>query len=399
MMWRYVPPAGTPITAREVLGALGAAFSSNGNHRRVFEAFAARVGVRRAVGLCSGRAALWALLRAMARLRPERNVVALPAYTCYSVPAAVVRAGLKVHPVEMDPETWDFDFQALEDVPREQLLCIVSVHLFGLLADVPRARAIAAAKGAFLVDDAAQALGSQLDDTWAGTMGDAGVFSLGRGKSLGAVEGGIAVTDSEAIGRETSIEVAALPVAGLAHSAALAAQMAAGVALLRPVLYRIPQSLPFLKLGTTTFDPEFPIRQFSGLTRGLFERLLTRLEELNQVRQQNAARLADGLAGDSRYGVPLQRANARPAFIRFPVRACDPVLRDRALQALVSAGIGASPYYPGPVGEIPELEPHLATGAPQPVARSLARRVLTLPTHPFVAARDIRRMLAILKTV
>lgn len=398
-MWRHVPPAGTPVMAREIFGALGSAITSNGSRHRTLADFAARFGVSHAFALGSGRAALWAILRALARLRPGRNVVAIPAYTCYSVPAAIVRAGLKVQPVEMDPETWDFDYAALEALPGERLLCIVSVHLFGLLADVPRARAIAAAKGAFLVDDAAQALGSQLSGQWAGTLGDAGLYSLGRGKSLGAVEGGMAVTDSEAIARELGTEVAALPAAGLVHSAALAAQAAAGAALLRPSLYRIPNSMPFLRLGVTTYNPGFPLRQCSGLARGLFERLLLRLEQLNQVRGENAARLAGGLAGDARYQMPRQRANARPAFIRFPVLAQEPELRDRALRALLRAGIGASAYYPGAVGDIAGLEPHLAARGTQPVARSLACRLVTLPTHPFVSARDIRLMLGILKSV
>jgi dTDP-4-amino-4,6-dideoxygalactose transaminase len=391
-MWRYVPPAGTPVSAREILGAFTGAFTSNGASLGVLEEVSSRSGVRRVFAFGSGRAALWAILRALARLHPGRDTVAIPAYTCYSVPAAVVRAGLKVHPVEMNPATWDFDYTALEAVPGDRLLAILSAHLFGLVADVPRARAIAAAKGAYLIDDAAQALGARLGDRWAGTMGDVGLFSLGRGKALGAAEGGLAVTDSEEIAREIGVEFEALPPAGLVHSAALAGQMLAGAALLHPSLYRIPQSLPFLKLGETMFDPRFPLRRFSGLARGLFGQLFSRLEALSDARRRNAAQLEAALAGNGAFSLPVTLSGSSPVFIRFPVLARDAQLRERALDALHAAGIGASGYYPAAVCDIEELagRPDPPTHCPR--AEDLSRRLLTLPSHPFVGPEDISRM-------
>jgi perosamine synthetase len=396
-MWRYVPPAGTPASVREVLGAFGGAFSSNGSSHRLLEEVSESIGIRHTFAFGSGRAALWAILRALARLRPGRDTVAIPAYTCYSVPAAIVRAGLKVRPVEMDPATWDFDYAALEAVPGERLLAVLSVHLFGLVADVPRARAIAAAKGAYLVDDAAQALGAQLSGRWAGTMGDAGLYSLGRGKALGTVEGGLAVTDSEEIASGIQAELAALPPAGFAHSAVLAGQMLAGAALLHPSLYRIPQSLPFLKLGETVFDPHFPVRRFSGLARGLFEQLFARLEKLSDARRRNAAQLAAALAGNEEFAPPTPLSGSSPVFIRFPVLARDGGMRRHALEALHAAGIGGSGYYPAAVCDIPELARLQEPPVHCPRAEELSQRLLTLPTHPLVRQRDIARMGEILR--
>lgn len=391
-MWRYVPPAGTPVSPREILGAFTGAFSSNGANLRVLEEVSRRSGVRHVFAFGSGRSALWAILRALARLRPGRDAVAIPAYTCYSVPAAVVRAGLKVRLVEMDPETWDFDYTALEAVSGERLLAILSAHLFGLVADVPRARAIAATKGAYLIDDAAQALGARLGDRWAGTMGDVGLFSLGRGKALGAVEGGLAVTDSVEIAREIGAEVGALPPAGIVRSAALAGQMLAGAALLHPSLYRIPQSLPFLRLGETVFDPRFPLRRFSGLARSLFGLLFDRMEAVCDARRRNASQLEAALAGNKAFSPPVTLPGSSPVFIRFPVLARDAQLRERALDALHAAGIGASGYYPAAICDIPELARRPDPPAHCPRAEELSRRLLTLPSHPFVGPQDISRM-------
>ena len=127
--------------------------------------------------------------------------MAIPAYTCFSVAAAVVRTGLKIYPVEIDPHTLDFDFSQLDAVPGEKLLCIIPSNLFGLLNDLPRIRQAAQAKDAFVLDDAAQALGATRNGQFAGTEGDVGLYSLGRGKAVTTIEGGLIVTNSEEIAR------------------------------------------------------------------------------------------------------------------------------------------------------------------------------------------------------
>src|SRR5262249_48475493 len=144
-------------------------------------------------------AALYLALRSLSRLRPERDIVAIPAYTCFSVPASIVRAGLKIFPVDVDPKTLDFNGASLAAVPRNRLLCLVPCNLFGFPNDWSAVREVADRTGAFVVDDAAQGLGSTRDSQRAGRRGDIGIYSLGRGKSMGSVGGGLLVTDSDEI--------------------------------------------------------------------------------------------------------------------------------------------------------------------------------------------------------
>ncbi len=396
-MLRFVPPAGVPVKLGHLVRALGRALftadDASGALTRITQDF----HVSHAFSACSGRAALSVLLTALHSLRPDRNVVAVPAYTCYSVPASVARAGLKLQPVDVDPETLDYDLQALEVVSEARLLCVLTSNLFGLPSDAERAARIAHAKGAFSIDDAAQAMGATRNGRQAGTAGDAGLFSLGRGKSLSAGGGGLVVTSDDRIAAALRTEFLKVPGTSYAFAPVAFLENLAITILLHPRLFWIPNSLPMLKLGVTEFEPGFPMQGMSRLTAALLERLLGELDGLNRIRISNARSILSGLPEGSGFHSPELPASASPVFLRLPLLAANSTLRDRSLSRLRVAGIGASSYYPGAVCDIPGVAAFLAMPAAHcPAAESVARRILTLPTHPLVTSRDIRRMLEIL---
>ncbi len=109
--------------------------------------------------------------------------------TCYSVPASIVLAGLKIKIYDIDPETLDFDYiEHAEHLSSQRLLCVIPTHLFGVTADIPRVRKIVGNRDITIVEDAAQA------------MGGVGFVGFERGKALSTVAGGIIVTKSAEIG-------------------------------------------------------------------------------------------------------------------------------------------------------------------------------------------------------
>ncbi len=398
-MLRFVPPAGASLGFGEILRAAKTVAFRNGHGDNSLAALLGRqLQAYSAFGTCSGRAALWLILTALRRLRPDRKVVALPAYTCFTVPASVVRAGLKLCPVDIDPETLDFDFTQLEGISPAGLLCIVTSNLFGLVNDVERVRAIAGAKGAFVVDDAAQALGASRNGCFSGLRGDAGLFSFGRGKALPAIEGGLIVSNSKEIARALRAEADRLPRTSRSHSIWLLLQMLGYAAFLDPRLYWIPNSIPFLKLGATEFAPDFPISGISEMTAALLPQLIGKLTEINAGRERNAISIAQGVAGNAKFTVPKPLCGSRPIYTRLPVIASDGPVRDQAIARLRAAGIGATSSYPTAICDISGLEPSAALEFRHcPAAESVARRLLTLPTHSFVSQRDIRRMIEILR--
>ena len=398
-MLRLTPPAGPSVKLGEVVRASRRLFSANGNRQQFLESFTSRLRVRHALGVSSGRAALCVILQALRALKPDRDVVAIPAYTCFSVPAAIVRAGLKLQPIEMDPETLDFDREKLQETTPERLLAVVTSNLFGLVNRMAPVRKVAAAAGAFVVDDGAQALGGVSAGRPAGTLGDVGFYSFARGKPLAAWTGALIVTDSEEIFASIQGLIARLPSSSKLQDSRLMLMMMAGALFQKPELYWIPDSLPFLKLGVTEFEPGFPVESLPRPARCLLPFLLEHLEEWNHIRAQNAQVLADSLQ-DKGFTLPQAAQDCRPTYIRFPVLADDRVTRDRAVDALRRAGIGASPFYPAAVCDIPGIGAHMAVpGVHCPQAEGIAQRLFTLPTHPLVAPADLRRMTEVLSSL
>lgn len=396
-MLKFVPPAGAPVATGQILRAVKKSLSFNGTSTELLRCMATRLQVRHVFATSSGRCGLYVILKALHGLRPDRGVVALPAYTCFSVPAAIVRAGLRLYPVDIDPETLDFDFKQLSTIPDKDLLCILTSHLFGLVNDTSRTGQIAIAKGAFLVDDAAQALGASRQGSLAGTLGHAGLYSFGRGKVLAIGEGGLVVTNSEEIAHAIQNEVVTLPNPSSAHAASQLAEMLAYAIFLNPRLYWITNSMPFLKLGVTEFAPNFPMARLGALPNALLVQLMGGLSELNEVRLRNATFISTSLNGNPHFVTPKPASDSRPAYIRFPIIADTPATRFRTLTRLRAAGIGASPFYPSAICDINSIGKHVSTDRFHcPQAEALAERLLTLPTHPLVGQRDLDRMAEIL---
>jgi dTDP-4-amino-4,6-dideoxygalactose transaminase len=313
------------------------------------------------------------------------------------VPAAVVRAGLRIYPLDVDPETLELNSSDIEGLPEADLLCIVTGNLFGLANGVAGLLAAARSRGAFLVDDAAQALGASRDGRLAGTMADVGMYSLGRGKAIATLEGGLIVTDSDEIAEVIRDAAKNLPVPTRMHTAVLLAQLAAYSLLTRPRLYWIPNSLPFLKLGITEFAPDFRTEQSPRPMHALLPSLLAQLDRINASRRSYAALLRGAIAGSSRFTTPEIPPDCQATFIRFPVIAADEATRARALKRLSEAGIGASAFYPTAICDIPGIEQHMARrDFHRPASEDLARRLFTLPTHHLLEERDVKRMVEIL---
>jgi perosamine synthetase len=399
-MLRFVPPAGAPLKIAQILRAWKVADRGNGTGQECLRSVTGHLQVKYVFGASSGRAALWLILRSLQRLHPERNVVAIPAYTCFSVAAAVVRTGLKIYPVEIDPHTLDFDFSQLDAVPGEKLLCIIPSNLFGLLNDLPRIRQAAQAKDAFVLDDAAQALGATRNGQFAGTEGDVGLYSLGRGKAVTTIEGGLIVTNSEEIARLLEHEAKDLEPQSRIHGAGLLLKMLIYSVLLNPRLYWMPNSVPFLGLGVTEFDPAFRTEELPDLCRALLPTLLNEMAKINQVRRSNAAAIMRAVAGNCNFEFPSPVRDSHPSFVRLPVIARNKETAKMAIRRLHKAGIGAGASYPSAICDIPGIAEHMSVKSfHRPEAEFLSERLLTLPVHPLVGAQDLSRMADILNSL
>ncbi|MBD3235029.1 MAG: aminotransferase class V-fold PLP-dependent enzyme, partial [candidate division Zixibacteria bacterium] len=141
----------------------------------------------------SGKSAIYLVLKAARGFYPEKTEVIVPDYTCWSVPSAVVRAGLKVKPVDIDAESLGFSIESLSKSISERTLAVIVTHLFGVPDKINEIEQLCKRKNLLLIDDAAQGLGASLGSRPLGSFGDAGILSFGRGKNITTLHGGSAI--------------------------------------------------------------------------------------------------------------------------------------------------------------------------------------------------------------
>lgn len=380
---RTIPPAAAPVSARDLFRALSGVFGDG--HLGTFEnEIREYFGAESVFLASSGKGALVLILKGLSSLRARKKVL-IPAYTCYSVPSAIVQSGLEIALCDVDPDTLDFDYDRLERLADSDTLCIVSTHLFGIPADIDRVRRICEERGIFLVEDAAQAMGVESAGRMLGTVGDAGFFSLGRGKNITCGSGGIILTSSRAIGegiRKYHRELGKEPAGQYVRSIVEAVFMKV---FLNPSLYWLPKGLPFLGIGETKFSPVFPVYRLSNFKAGMSGSWRERMEEYNKGRVIIGRHYKDAL------GLRKSRKiySGEIPYLRFPVYANDAEAKIRACG--LYGALGVSPMYPDSVNRIDGLRDEFGK-ALYPGAEQVAQRLMTLPTHAIVRERDRDRV-------
>jgi perosamine synthetase len=378
---RTIPPAAAPIGLKSLLYGVAGFFFGKKYMKRLDDELKGYFGVKHVFLVSSGKAALTLILQALKFLSPYKREVLIPAYTCFSVPSAIVKAGLKVSLCDIDSTTFDFDYKLLAETINKNTLCVIPTHLFGIPSDMDRINNLCRDRGIFVIEDAAQAMGEKYNGTFLGTLGDVGFLSLGRGKNITCGSGSIIVTNDETIAGVIAALFERLNTPSFGETLWDFINVLLLGTFLRPSLFWFPTSLSFLKLGETIFDSGFPTKKMSGMKAGLLTNWQSRLEKSNRARASNTDSLRTGLAATSAYDKQVS----------FPIRL--PFLtRNRKIQQAVvndpsAKVLGISRMYPAPINEIDELKgqfPKLGF----PAAKERSERLVTIPTHELLASRD-----------
>ena len=377
---RTLPPTAAPLKTKDLAqGLLGLIAGGANVCERLEREMREHFGVKYVFCVSSGKAALTIILSALKNLSNKKQVV-IPAYTCFSVPSAICKAGLEIVPCDIDSQTFDYDYDSLAQAVTSNTLCALSVHLFGIPADLDRMREICSAKGAFLVEDAAQTMGGLRRGKMLGTIGDVGFYSLGRGKNITCGSAGIIVTNHEIVGAALAKRYADLDDTPLRDDIKNFLQICLMSLLIRPWLYWLPAGMPFLRLGQTFFHANFPIKKLSGRRAALLQNWRDRLLESNQTRTRIGMDLHKRLLREDseELGIP---------YLRFPLLVRDRQTRDLIYNRSKALGLGLSLMYPTPVNEIAELSSSFSDQV-FPTAERVAETLLTLPTHHLLTETD-----------
>lgn len=382
---RYIAPAGMPLGLMELATGLSAGTASK-SLRHLEARLAGLTDTAVCRSFSSGRAAMTVALKAMKRASRDarRTEVVIPAYTCYSVPAAVHRAGLQVRLCDLDPTTLDLDLASLDRSDLSRVLAIVSTSIFGIPNSLEELEQIARTRGVYLVDDAAQALGAQHAGRPVASFGDAGILSFEKGKNITTMNGGALVTRNSDLASCIDLDYETLPPAPVLAAAMTCTKLLLYAICSHPLPYSFVRRIPGLGLGLSVYDTTYSVGRYSRLLAGLATRLCERLDAINLQRNRNAASIEHALLDVSGVRLLTRHASSRPAHVRLPIFIDARERRMAVLAALDHAGIGASASYPHALGDVPEVRAKLMRpDAPMPGARQIASSIVTLPTHPF----------------
>lgn len=157
------------------------------------------------VGVSSGTDAL--LLALMALDIESGDEIIVPTYSFFATAGVVSRLNAKPVFVDIDPVTFNIDPKLIETKITSKTKAIIPVHLYGQSADINPIMQLARKYSLFVIEDAAQAIGTQYKDgRFVGTIGDIGCFSFFPSKNLGGFgDGGIVTTNNPNLAQKMKI--------------------------------------------------------------------------------------------------------------------------------------------------------------------------------------------------
>jgi len=193
----FARPTLGPEEERAAVEVIRSGWLTTGPQAAAFEEeFAAYVGSRHALAVCSATAGLHLALEALG-VGPG-DLVATTPYT-FTATAEVIRyLGADPVFVDVEPRTYNLDPRCLERAVRdsgERLKAVLPVHIGGLPCALEKIQAVSAPVP--VVEDAAHAFPVTLDGRYAGAIGTLGVYSFYANKNITTGEGGMVVTDRD----------------------------------------------------------------------------------------------------------------------------------------------------------------------------------------------------------
>jgi len=323
---------------------------TNGPELGEFEAaFADYCSSPYCVGVASGLDAL--RLALLAKGLKAGSEVIVPALTFAATVEAVLQAGGSPVLADVAESDYNLDPSAAEAAVTARTELLLTVHLFGQLADMMSLGRIADAHGLWILEDACQAHGAAREGRRAGTTGLASAFSFYPAKNLGAFgdAGALVTTDPS-----QAEHVQALREHGQVRK----------------------------------YEHEFEgyTARLDTLQAIVLLHKLPLLDTWNNQRRAAARFYNDRLADVGDLRLPPVPEGSDPVWHLYVVRTAEP---ERLAQYLAERGIGTGRHYPQPIHLAPAFARLGYTEGSFPVAEALARECLSLPIFPGMTEEQL----------
>jgi len=343
----------TPILGKEEIkevnsvlkaGLLTTSSNSGGKNIQEFEKLASSfIKSKFVVAVNSGTAALQAALYALDVKKGDE--VLLPSFSFVATANSVYSVGAKPVFVDILKENYTIDPNDLKKKITKKSKIIIPVHLYGNIAYIKQINEIAKKNGLTVIEDAAQSLGSTLNNKHTGTFGELGCFSLYPAKVMTSGEGGFVATNNKKLYEKLRM----IRNHGMLHG-----------------------------YDTRIFGLNLRLPEISAAIAKI---QIKKLKNFLHKRRKNAQILSD-LISDLNIKIPIERKNEKVNWYLYTIALKN---RNKIMHKLQSLGIGATPYYPTPIHKTPFYfqKPNL------PNTNWAASSVLSLPIHPLVTTKNL----------
>ena len=337
-------------------------------------------GCDHAIGVASGTDALLVALMAVG-VKPGDEVITTP-YSFFAAAGSVARLGADPVFVDIDPHSYNIDPDLIDAAVTERTRAIIPVHLFGQTADMDPIMEVASRHGLYVIEDAAQAIGSEYKGRRAGSIGHLGCFSFFPSKNLGGFgDGGMVTTNDPALAEQVSRlrshgsgpKYFHNVVGGNFRLDALQA------AVLRVKLRHLDDWTEARQQNAATYR-----RMFIGSDLAVPSDLM----EIHEDERQSGQ---DGGHSTGMLTLPTEAPDRRHIYNQFVVRSRR---RDALAQHLAESRIGSEVYYPLPL-HLQECFEHLGYGeGALPASECAARETLAIPVYPELTEEMLTAVVA-----
>ena len=312
--------------------------------------FAKFCGTRYAIATCNGTVALHLALATL-DIGPGDEVI-LPTLTFVATANAIKYTGATPIFADVDPITWNIDPDDVARLITPHTKAIMPVHIYGHPADMAQINAIAQEYDLYMVEDAAEAHGAEINGERTGSFGHIAAFSLMANKIITTGEGGMVTTNDEAIMKRARY--------------------------LRDHAMNPERRYWHDEVG-------FNYRM-TNLQAAVGVAQLERAEQFIARKRRIAEIYDDYLTGLPGLTTPAELPGYTNVYWMYSVLLDDgfALTRDELVPALRKQGIDSRPFF-HPLDTMPMYQ----SDNPRPVALDLSRRGINLPSAPTLADEQV----------
>jgi dTDP-4-amino-4,6-dideoxygalactose transaminase len=324
--------------------------------------FERRLGVRHAIAVSNGTAAIHLAFRALGL--SSGGEVVLPSFNFVAAANTIIQLGAVPRFADVDSlKAPVVSAKTLEKAVTAQTCGICVMHYAGYPCKMDSIVEFARERNLWMVEDAAHAPGAAWKSIACGKWGDAACFSFFGNKNLSCAEGGMVTTESDSVAKK-----------------------------LRLLRSHGMDSLTWDRFRGHSFSYDVTIPGFNyrmdDMRAALLRVQLRSLERINRLREERVQWYRRLIGNDSRWIVPFENYGGKPAFHLFTIVLDEAISRVGIMQILKERGVQTSIHYP-PTHQLSYYRNLSSTHCDLALTNKLGRRTLTLPLFPDMTLEQV----------